>query len=236
VWTLLGRAPTYAGWVTRRIACILALATAGCGHASNVSPLPAGTYHYESLGEPDLNESAVTVSRDASGVLVREVAHFGPSAIVETRLDSATYSVVSSSVREDPPMGDPSIAISRSGATYTLPAATRVTENAPAAGAPSWIFGMFASFFTMIPAMVHATHATTVNTYFHEVYRGKAHSAKLYVVDRTARRPSGVSWWDASLGLAWQPDGKPAISIWYDPKTLIVDAVDVVDRPAFLRK
>lgn len=88
-----------------------ALALGAC--SSPAGPLPSGTYHYASNEAGIPVDSIVTISRDATAIVVREDARFvklpnAPPVSIETRLDPKTFSTNALTIANDPEMENPS--------------------------------------------------------------------------------------------------------------------------------
>jgi hypothetical protein len=184
--------------------------------------------------------STVTIGRAADAIVVSEEARYGDlnaSTTIENRLDPKNFSAVAYSVHNDPEGPQPSIAIQPAGATYQMSGAPAIVKPVPAAGAPAWVFAEeWASPFTIVPALVHATGSKVINAYYPAIVRGKVLAQQLSVVDVTAPRPDGVPAADASLGLKFSKSKRPFVSLWYDPYSFVVDVVELGDETLFARK
>lgn len=215
----------------------ITVALAACTGQANNHTLPSQTYHYSSSEGRVTVDSTVVVSRDAGATVVAEEAHFGPGVTtIEQRLDPKTYSVISYAMHNDPEGMDPVITVSPTSAVYRLKSMPRTVARARVPGAPSWVFSDWASSFAVIPSLVHASGTKTINSYYPEVFHKKALASTLWVVDASGARPNGVPAVDASLGLAERTNRKAVISIWFDPTSFVVDAVNIGDGTAFVRK
>jgi hypothetical protein len=221
-----------------KIGLVALLATAACGPAAKATPLPAGTYHYESRQRGASIDSTVTVSRDADAIVVREDARVGNliATTIENRLDPKTLSVVAFSVRNDPDNEEASITIRPAGATYRLGGSPAFTVPPPVPEVPSWVLANWASPLAIVPALVHATGAKTLAVYQSTVFHRKALANAFSVADVTVSRPDAAPANDASLGLALLHGKEPLLSFWYDPDTFVVDAVKMNDQTVFVRK
>jgi len=214
---------------------------AACTGASKPASLPAGTYRYESTTGGSALQSAITVSRDSNAVVVHEESKFAnlpavAPVVTESRLDPSTYSVESYVVSNNPEGFDPPIQISPAAATYKV-AGKPIVAKAKALGAPSWVLGdEGASMFAILPALVHATGAKTINVYYPGLARGKTLAQTYTVMPTTQSRPDGIPAGDAALGLGFDPKRAPVLSIWYDPATLVMSAVKIGDETDFIRK
>ena len=221
-----------------RVASALCLALAAC--SNQVKPTaPNGPYQYESTEGGVTIESTVTVRYAAAATVVDEDVQFGhATAHVECRLDPKTYSTIAYTMRNDPEGEDPSIVVSPEGALLKTNTAAHAVAKAPVPGAPSWVFGNYASSFVMLPSLMRATHAQTVNAYMPTVFHGKATALKLSVVPSSAVHPNGVPAGDGSIGLGLAGARKhlPLVTVWYDPATTVVDGVNFGGATAFLRK
>jgi hypothetical protein len=222
----------------KTIVFAVSLGLASCSQAPSV--LPSGTYKYTSTEGSTTLKSAVTVSREAGSVLVRELASFstGTPIVIETRLDPVTYSITAFSVTNDTSEDQPLIEIRPGEITYLPQSGKSVVVDAPVPGAPAWIFAEWMSTYMAIPAMMHAAGAKTLNVYYPTIFhvRGKTLAQTMTTVPVSMAHPVGVPASDVSLGLAWRNTQKPAISVWYDPATYVTDAVYLGDSLAFSRE
>jgi hypothetical protein len=203
--------------------------------------LPSGTYHYSSNEAGVPVDSTVTISRDATAIVVHEDARFlkvpnAPPVSVETRLDPKTFSTDALTVANDPEMWNPSVAIRPDGATITPSGKASFTIPPAAAGAPATVNSDWVSSYLAIPAMLHATGAKTVNVYYTALLRGRGLATAFTVVSGTAARPSGVPSGDTPIALATRKARRAFITLWYDPSTDVVSAVQLGDDLAFVRK
>jgi hypothetical protein len=216
-----------------------ALAFGAC--SSPAGPLPSGTYHYSSNEAGVPVDSTVTVSRDATAIVVHEDAQFvklpnAPPVSVETRLNPKTFSTDALTVANDPEMWNPSVAIARDGATVTPSGKTSFTIPPAAAGAPATVDSDWVSSYVAIPAMLHATSAKTVDIYYTALVHGRGLATAFTVVSATAERPDGVPSGDTPIALATGKARRAFITLWYDPSTDVVSAVQLGDDLAFVRK
>lgn len=222
-----------------KISAALAFCVALAACSSQPKPsAPTGPYHYES-SEPNVTiESTVKFRYAADAAVIDEDVQFGSvTAHVENRLDPKTYSAVAYSLRNDPEGIEPSITVSSDGASFKTKTG-RAIARAPAPGAPSWVFGNYASSFVVLPLLVGATHAKSVNAYMTSVFHGKAFALKLSVIPATPLRPTAVPAGDASISLASADPRKPIsmVTVWYDPVSLVVDRANIGGATAFFRK
>lgn len=223
-----------------KISAALAFCVAFAACSSQPKPsAPVGPYHFEST-EPNVTiESTVKFRYAADAAVVDEDVQFGPvTAHVENRLDPKTYSAIAYRLLNDPEGEDPSITVSSDGASFKTKRGQAIAR-APAPGAPSWVFGNYASSFVVLPLLVGATHAKNVNAYMTSVFRGKAFAFKLSVNRAaTAPRPTAVPAGDASISLGSANPRKPIsmVTVWYDPVSLVVDRVSLGGATAFVRK
>lgn len=220
-----------------KAALFVCIALAACSSQSN-SSAPTGPYQYESTEGNVTIDSTVKVRYGSDATVVDEDVQFEHiTANVEYRLDPKTLSAVAYTIRNDPEGEDPSIAVSANGAVVQTKTGGRAVAKAPAPGAPSFVFGNFASSFIMLPSLVRATHAKIFNAYMPSVFHGKAFSFKLSVIPVRDKPPSGVPATDASVALGSAVRaGKAMVTVWYDPTTAVVDAVNIGGGTAFVRK
>jgi len=219
-------------------ALALCLALTACSSAAK-SPASGGPYRYESTEGRVTITSTVTVRYGGGTAVVEEAVNFGTAtANIEYRLDPKTFSAVSYTMRNDPEGEDPAVIVSPGGASVKTNDRGRAFVKAPEPGAPSWIFGNFASSFVPLPLLVRSTHLHSFNAYMPEVFHGKGFAFKLSVIPAAPPRPAGVPATDASIGLASAKARKPAamVTVWYDPSTSVVDAIDIGRATAFVRK
>jgi hypothetical protein len=197
-----------------------ALVLSGCSSATG--PLPSGTYHYSSNEAGVPVDSTVTISRDATAVVVHEDARFlkvpnAPPVSIEMRLDPKTFSTRSLTIANDPEMENASVAIAQG--------------RAPATVDSDWV-----SSYLAIPAMLRATGAKTVDVYYTALLHGRGLATAFTVVSPTAARPDGVRSGDASIALATGRVKRAFVTLWYDPSTDVVSAVQLGDDLAFVQK
>jgi len=219
-------------------ALAVAWAFAACSPSAGTTASPAGTYQYESRAGNITAGSTVTVSFDSGAVLVSERARLGTfdGPAIESRMNPKTYSLETYTVTHDPEGDDPSIAVTAAGAKYVMKNADPVTKKAPVPGAPSFVFGDWVSSFVELPSLEYVTKAKTINGYMPDLMRGKAVAMTYYVVEPMVPPPAAARSGDAALALAWRPRGKPVVTMWYDPATFVVDAVDLGGATAFVRE
>lgn len=226
----------------KRTFCLTAsLALAAC--SSPAGPLPSGTYHYVSNEAGVAVDSIVTISRDATAIVVHEDARFvklpnAPPVSIETRLDPKTFSTNAVTIANDAEMENPTIAIAQNGATVTPPGKPSVTIPPAAGAAPAAVDTNWASSYLTVPAMVRATGAKTLNLFHTALFHGRGLATRLTVVSGTAARPDGVPSGDTPMGLAMGNTKLPFVTLWYDPSTDVVSAVQLGlnNELAFLRK
>ncbi len=169
------------------------LALSACSSQPQPATAPTGPYHYESTEGGVVIDSTVNVRYDRDAAVVDEDVQFGHwTANVESRLDPKTFSAIAYTMRNDPEEEDPSIAISTSGALVKTKTAAQVLAKAPVPGAPSWVFGNYASSYIMLRSLVRVTHPKTVNAYMTTAYR--AFALKLFVIPTTAAPPAGAPY------------------------------------------
>jgi hypothetical protein len=222
-----------------KAALALCLALAACSSQPKPVAAPTGPYRYESTEGGVTIESTVKVRYAAAATVVDEDVQFGHvTANIESRLDPKTYSAIAYAMHNDPEGEEPSIAVSAQGALFKTNTGALVVAKAPVPGAPSWIFGNYASSFIMLPSLVRATHLQTINAYMTDVFHGKAFALRLSVVPTIAPLPAGVPARDASISLGSAKTHKPAsmVTVWYDPATYVVDCVNIAGATAFVRK
>jgi len=221
-----------------RLKAVLALSlmVAACSGHPKPAGAPTGPYNYESVEAGVKIDSTVNVRYDADSTVVDEEVHIGQvTANIESRLDPKTFSARTYAIHNDPERNDPSISVTKDGASVNTTRG-RAIVKAPVPGAPSWIFGNYASSFVMLPSLVRATKTRITNAYMPNVFRGKAFALKLFVIPATLKPPAEVPAADAAISLA--PAGhRPAmVTVWYDPATSVVDAVTIGTGAPFVRK
>jgi hypothetical protein len=183
-------------------ALALCVGLAACSSQPKPSA-PTGPYHYESSEGSVTIESTVKVRYGADATIVDEDVQFGHVMMnIESRLDPKTYSAMTYRMRDDPEGEDPSITVSTEGASVKTQTGGGAVAKAPVPGAPSWVFANYASSFVVLPLLVRATHAKTVNAYMTNVFHGRAFALRLSVIPATAARPAVIPAGDASIGLA----------------------------------
>ena len=221
------------------LACSFAIAACA---SSRPSVFPSGTYAYASNVANVPIDSTVTVSRDATAIIVNEQYTFVklpnvPAVSIVSRLDPATFSVISYAVDNDPEGPDPSLTITPSGATYSVAGKKPVVQKAPVAAAPSWVFDTNrASAFAAVPAILHATGAKVINGYVPEIFKGSGMAWAFVPTDATVSRPEGVPAGDASLALAFHTRKMAMTTLWYDPATFVVSGVKIGNDTLWVRK
>jgi hypothetical protein len=216
----------------------LCIALAACSSQPKPSA-PTGPYHYESSEGGVTIESTAKIRYGADATVVDEDVQFGHvTANIESRLDPKTYSAIAYRMRNDPEGEEPSITVSTEGASFKTNTGGRAVAKAPVSGAPSWIFANYASSFIVLPLLVRATHAKTVNAYMTSVFHGKAFALKLSVIPAKAARAAAVPAGDASISLGSANARKaiPMVTVWYDPVSSVVDGVNIAGATAFVRK
>jgi len=223
---------------TGKAALALCLALTACSSASK-SSASGGPFHYESTeGNVTIN-STVDVRYDKGAAIVGEAVNFGTaSANIENRLDPKTFSTISYTMRNDPEGIDPIVIVTPSGASVKTNDRGGAVVNAPVPGAPSFVFGNYASSFVLLPSLVRATHPRTINAYMPTVFHGKALAMKLSVFPSASQRPTTVPQGDVAIGFA-PPSARKRVAmltLWYDPATSVVDAINIGNATAFLRK
>jgi hypothetical protein len=201
--------------------------------------MPGGPYHYESTEGGVTIESTVNVHYGADAAVVDEDVQFGPAtAHIESRLDPKTFSAISYTMRNDPDGEDPSIAVSAGGASVKTNDRGGAIVKPPVPGAPSWIFANYASSFVLLPSLVRAANPRIVNAYMPTVFHGKGFAMKLSVIPTTDTRPAAVPTSDESVSLGSSNARKhlSMVTVWYDPGTSAVDAINIAGATAFARK
>lgn len=198
-----------------------------CATAAD-SVLPSGTYHYEARDGSEVTmKSVVTVSRDATGVVVRETADRGDEPVsVTRRLDAATFSLRS---YEYQGACNPAITVSSDKAVFCLKEGKTATLDAPLPGKPASLVDFLVSSFAILPAMLHAGGATSFNTYSYYVMSGAPTVDVSEVVNTTAARPATVGKDDVPLSIRERGDEK-VLTMWYDPKSFVLHYVDLGDN------
>jgi hypothetical protein len=200
-----------------------------CSQSSTPTPLATGTYTYEfHSGTLTEGTSTVTISSDGTAFTITEDANWGGSigkVSIVRRLDPATFSIVDYRNDKD----NVSASFTKEGATYRGNSGISKELAPPDAAAPSSFYALYdiVSSNAAIPAMLHATGKTSFNMFGYNVLSGVPSVASVTVVDVTAARPNGVPLRDESLALE---RGSTVSTIWYDPDTFIVHAVDVDNR------
>jgi hypothetical protein len=219
-------------------ALVLIVALAACSNASK-SAAPGGPYHYESTEGGVTIDSTVNVHYGSGAAVVNEDVHFGPAtADIENRVDPKTFSAISYTMRNDPEGIDPSVVVSVDGASVKTNDRGRAVIKAPVPGAPSWVFGNYASSFVLLPSLIRATHPRTINAYMPTVFHGKGFALNLSVIPATSDRPAAVPQGDTAIALG-SPNGRKRVSmltVWYDPETSVVDAINMAGATTFVRK
>ena len=219
-----------------KTALALSLTVAACSGHPKAAAAPTGPYHYESTEAGVTVDSTVKLRFDADATVVDEEVHIGQvTANIESRLDPKTFSTLTYAIHNDPERNDPSISVTTQGASVKTTRGAAAVK-APVPGAPSWIFGNYASSFIMLPSLERATRAHTTNAYMPTVFRDKAFALKLFVIPATQKPPAGVPTADASISLGPEVRKRPAmVTVWYDPVTSVVDAVTIGTGAPFMR-
>lgn len=192
--------------------------------------LPSGTYRYEVRDGNEITVSSrITVKRDGGAVVVLEDANLGSENVkVERRLDPRTYSVVTYSA---PGQNNSAITIDGNRATFTDNRGTRtILKGAP--GLPSTVFDFVASSFALVPAMIAVTGAKSYNEY---AFYGRPTVGRVTVVPPSGARPAGVPSTDVSIGLRENDSGEKSATLWYDPRTCVLDAMRIGNDVGFVR-
>ena len=219
-------------------ALTLCLALAACSNRSGSAPA-TGPFHFESTERNITIDSTVNVRYGSQATVVDEDVQFGQvTAHVEYRVDPKTYSAVSYAIRNDPEEEEPSLTVSPAGASVTTKTGGHAVAKAPVPGAPSWVFGNYASSFVVLPWLVRATRPQSVNAFMPSVFHGKATALRLSVIPPTAARPAGIPAGDASISLGPSNARKrpSMVTVWYDPETSVADSVSIGGATAFVRK
>ena len=225
--------------IVRTVWLAAALVLGGC--SSPAGPLPSGTYHYSSNEAGVPVDSTVTISRDATAIVVHEDAQLvklpnAPPVSIDIHLDPTTFSTRAVTVANDPEMWNPSVAIARDSATITSSGHASFTVASVAHGDPATVDSEWVSSYVAIPAMLHATGGKTLVTYYTAQVHGRGLATAFTVVPATATRPGSVASGDASIALATRKARRAFITLWYDPSTDVVSAVQLGDDLAFVRK
>lgn len=188
---------------------------------------PAGTYHYVStMNGAEIGRSAITVASSPAGLVLTEHgagAMNGQSGSVEDTLtlDDAlqpvTYTALAS-IADSRDMRS-SISFTPSAATQTGDVSKVYRLPGNAAHFVLMDVGPFTGFF-MLAAQIRAWGAKPVlaivpNFAYSQVFTPRA------LAD--AAPPAGARAGDAAYAFS----GAVSLTVWYDPKTLLVDDVDV---------
>ncbi len=188
---------------------------------------PDGTYTYDIAVSGQISLATVTIKRDGNGLHISEDTMIATKAATAAlTVDPATLSPISYQASYNPASTSPvSVAISFSaqGAAETVDGqSSQPIEIAPLAGAPRLIIldGALPSGFVMLPAIAAISTDTAMTAIV--AANGTAYPI---TIDRKlkAARPSTVPAGDTSISVITPT----AFTVWYDPKTFVMDELDV---------
>jgi hypothetical protein len=188
---------------------------------------PDGIYTYDIDAAGQISQSTVTVKRDANGLHVDEnTAIASKTATASLALDLTTLAPISYSAAYNPGSSSPSsvaIAFNGQGASETVDEQSgQPIPIAPLVGAPRLVVldGALLAGFVMLPAIASISSDNSMTAIV--AANGTAYPI---VIDRKlkAAHPTTVPAGDTSVSVITPT----AFTIWYDPRTFIMDELDV---------
>lgn len=194
--------------------------------AAAISAPASGTYSYVStMNGSEIGRTKITLAQTAQGLTLTENGAGNMNGQSGTVSDTLT---LDSALRPLTYSSDASVADSRNmRATITFDGTTAkqtgdVEKNYSLIGSAKHFvlldIGPFSGFF-MMPAQIHAWNDQPVTA----IVPNFAHSTVLAPESSKPARPSDVPAADAAYAF----NSMVAIAIWYNPRTMIVDQVDV---------
>lgn len=188
---------------------------------------PDGTYTYDIATGGQVSSATVTIKRDAVGLHVDENTSIASKSATATLvLDPMTLAPISYVAAYNPGSANPSsVAISFNGqsASETVDGQSgQPIGIAPLVGAPKMLVldGALLAGFVVLPAIASSSSDNSMTAIV--AANGTAYPI---VIDRKlkAAHPATVPAGDTSVSVITPT----AFTIWYDPRTLVMDELDV---------
>jgi hypothetical protein len=188
---------------------------------------PDGTYTYDIAYGGQVTSATVTIKRDAVGLHVDEDTSIASkTATASLALDLTTLAPISYVASYNPGSSSPSsvaISFNGQGASETVDGQTSQPIGiAPLVGAPKLIVldGALLAGFVVLPAIASNTSDNSMTAIV--AANGTAYPI---VIDRKlkAAHPTTVPAGDTSVSVITPT----AFTIWYDPRTFVMDELDV---------
>jgi len=214
------------------IALVAALALATSDVAAG-AVLPPGSYRYQIYSESKpVATTTIVVTHSHDTIGVAESLNFQDEPVSTLRtLDPANFSTLAYTITSRG--SKETIGIADKSATYRNEATATTKTLAETTDGPAIALDFFVGPYVALPAMLHATAATTFNAYCICFVGFNAETGTL--VQKTMVRPAGVPATDAQASI----DFEDAIfTVWYDPVTFVLsefDAPTAKVRMALLR-
>src|ERR1700685_2219800 len=196
---------------------------------------PDGTYHYElRVAGTVSGQSTVIVHGGADDFTVDDDSRYTALNVTGhavAHYANATLALTSYSVDAVLPSGPQHADVTVAPGRMTLAGGTQHVDVAADPTAPLQILGdNFAGTTVMVPAIVTASHATR---FTYVATAGAVAVPATVPADTIPARPVGILSRDAWLVIAV---GNIHEAFWYDPATLVVDAVEITEQSIEFRR